>query len=232
MRLAKIKSIKLIGNGRAFNICMDKNKNFILANGILTHNTRDAQAALKRTMELYSNNCRFILTANNKQSIIEPIVSRCGGGFEFQPISKDDAKRRLIQILSNEGMSISDEAFNEVHSKSFGDFRQILNNLQTLQGITKNIELKHIKDVQDNANYILVLKNIQEKKYTDACKIITKYDMVPLYHSLISSDISGKKKGRIAEAFAEINYRMQFAVTDFIQLHALVYMVMNILNEE
>lgn len=41
------------------------------------HLTRDAQAALRRTMEKYSPNLRLILVANSTSNVIAPIKSRC-----------------------------------------------------------------------------------------------------------------------------------------------------------
>ena len=39
--------------------------------------TRDAQAALRRTMEKYMSNMRIILCANSTSKLIAPIKSRC-----------------------------------------------------------------------------------------------------------------------------------------------------------
>ncbi len=192
--------------------------------------TKDAQDALKRTMELYSNNCRFILTANNKQKITEPIISRCGGGFEFLPISKDDTEKMMVRILTKEGIGITYDAFEELYQKHYGDIREMINDLQSLSGITKNIELKHIKEIQPNTNHLQILEFIKSKKFTDACKIIKKEDVIPLYYAIQNLDI--KQKDEIAVIFAEYDYRRQFAVLDFLQLHALIAKIMTILGEK
>jgi len=62
VQTAEVQSIEYSHRGKAYNISMENTPNFMLANGILTHNTSDAQSALRRTMEQFSNNTRFILS--------------------------------------------------------------------------------------------------------------------------------------------------------------------------
>ena len=51
--------------------------------------TKEAQQALRRTMETYSNSCRFILSCNLVNKILDPIKSRCAI-FKFKQLDKED----------------------------------------------------------------------------------------------------------------------------------------------
>ncbi|RLF54191.1 MAG: replication factor C small subunit, partial [Thermoplasmata archaeon] len=62
--------------------------------------TADAQAALRRTMERYSNTCRFILSCNYSSRIIPPIQSRCSV-MRFAPLKKEDIREYLGRIEKN-----------------------------------------------------------------------------------------------------------------------------------
>ena len=67
--------------------------------------TREAQQALRRTMETFSNTCRFCLLANYSSKIIDPIQSRCTV-FRFKPLEKDEIKAIIGNISKNEKTSI------------------------------------------------------------------------------------------------------------------------------
>jgi DNA topoisomerase-1 len=103
-----IRRIEYSHRGKAYNVTMEGTPNFVLANGILTHNTSDAQSALRRTMEQFSNNVRFILSCNYSSQIIDPIQSRCAV-FRFSPLSDEAVAARVRDIASQEGIDLTDD---------------------------------------------------------------------------------------------------------------------------
>ncbi len=125
----KVKSVKRIGEFDVLNISMEKNHNFFLANGILTHNTNDAQTALRRIMEESSRTTRFILTANYSSNIIEPIQSRCAI-FKFSRLGETDVVEYLAQICKKEGVRAEKDALQKIFEATEGDMRHALNMLQ------------------------------------------------------------------------------------------------------
>lgn len=70
--------------------------------------TQDAQAALRRTMENYSEVTRFCLICNYVTRIIDPLASRCAK-FRFKPLSEQATKDRLGYIARMEGITVTDE---------------------------------------------------------------------------------------------------------------------------
>lgn len=91
----------------------------------------DGARALRNVMEEYSNSTRFILTANYKHRIIDPIQSRCQT-ISFEHNIKDVAKH-CLNILSKEGVIIPPDQVDLLKSlikTYFPDFRKILNELQ------------------------------------------------------------------------------------------------------
>ena len=98
-------------------------------------NPQSTQPALRGFIEEFSNNCRFIMTCNFKNRIIEPLHSRCSI-VDFT-IPKGDRERlasvfmsRCMQILDNENVKYDNEVLAELIMKHFPDFRRMLNELQ------------------------------------------------------------------------------------------------------
>lgn len=98
-------------------------------------NSQSMQPALRGFIEEFANNCRFILTANFKNRIIQPIHSRCTCiNFSF---SKEDMARmnaeymkRCMGILQDEGVGYEKEVLARLIMRYSPDFRRILNELQ------------------------------------------------------------------------------------------------------
>ena len=98
-------------------------------------NPQSTQPALRGFIEEFSANCRFILTCNFKNRIIEPLHSRCSL-VEFKINKSDKAKlanqfwKRVKNILEVEKIESNDKVTQQVVMKYFPDWRRVLNELQ------------------------------------------------------------------------------------------------------
>ncbi len=98
-------------------------------------NPQSTQPALRGFIEEFSNNCRFILTCNFKNRIIEPLHSRCGV-YEFNTSKKDMAAlagnfmERLKKILAIESVEYNEKDAADIILKYAPDWRRILNETQ------------------------------------------------------------------------------------------------------
>src|SRR3989304_5210778 len=82
--------------------------------------TSDAQSALRRTMEKYTTSCRFILSCNYLSNIIEPIQSRCAY-YRFVPITSVAIKERIMYIVKEEGITLTDDGLEAILYVAEGD---------------------------------------------------------------------------------------------------------------
>jgi len=100
--------------------------------------TREAQQALRRTMENFTSTCRFVMSCNYSSKILDPIQSRAVV-FRFQLLEKKDIKKRIDLIAETEGLSISADAFDALYEASEGDCRRVINLLQASASISPNM---------------------------------------------------------------------------------------------
>src|SRR3990167_9010445 len=76
--------------------------------------TQEAQQALRRTMENYSNTCRFVMSCNYSSKIIDPIQSRCVV-FRFKILEKKDIVSVLKKIAKEEKLTLTDDALETLY---------------------------------------------------------------------------------------------------------------------
>lgn len=108
--------------------------------------TKDAQQALRRTMEDYTRTVRFCLSCNYSSKIIAPIQSRCAV-FRFRPLPKEDIIGLIKEIAEKEGLTISSDAVEYIHLASEGDCRKAENILQSCASVSKKVEVKSVEAV-------------------------------------------------------------------------------------
>jgi replication factor C small subunit len=124
--------------------------------------TKEAQQALRRTMENYTATCRFVLSCNYASKIIDPIQSRCAV-FKFKPLSEAEVNAIIARMHKTEGFTLAPGAADALVHVSEGDVRRLQNVLQACTAIAKTVtreavyqmasvaEPKEIKDVLELA---------------------------------------------------------------------------------
>ena len=125
--------------------------------------TPTSQAALRNIMETYSNHCRFILTCNFVERIIDPIQSRCQA-YNLTPPSKKEVAIHLGKILDNENVTYKHEDIAFIINSCYPDIRRVLNSAQR-QSVDGNLELDKTSIIQNDykMKVLDILKN-QDKR--------------------------------------------------------------------
>ena len=196
--------------------------------------TRDAQNALRRTMEQYSENCRFILSANYSSKIIEPIQSRCAI-FRFKPLSLEDVKKIVKKIAKEEKLKINDNVVNLIYGVSEGDLRRVENILQSCAIISNEITEKLINEISATANPKEVREILDLALSKEFVKARNKLLDVMLKNGLSGLDvikqiqkealnlkIDDSKKLELIDKCGEIEFRLVEGSDDFVQLESLL----------
>lgn len=91
--------------------------------------TPNAQAILRNLMETFSHVCRFILTCNYIEKVIDPIQSRCQT-FQVVPPTKKDVAIHVARILKDEGIKFEPTQLGGIVDASYPDIRKIINTCQ------------------------------------------------------------------------------------------------------
>jgi replication factor C small subunit len=169
--------------------------------------TPNAQAALRNLMETFSKHCRFILTCNYVERIIDPIQSRCQL-FQIIPPSKKEVAQKLHTILTEENINGELEDIKVLVDSGYPDIRRVINSAQrnVVRGKLKldtgsiiqndyKLKLLEILKIQDKRN---AFKNIRQL-ITDSQ--ITDY--ADLFR-LLYDEVDSYGQGHIAECILVI----------------------------
>ncbi|MBS7605492.1 MAG: replication factor C small subunit [Candidatus Bathyarchaeia archaeon] len=196
--------------------------------------TDDAQQALRRTMERYSETARFILIANYSGKIIEPIQSRCAP-FRFTYLPAEAVAKRIRYICEKENVEITDDGVETILELSGGDLRKTLNILQTAASTGKTITADLVYAVVGKANpadirdmMLTALSGDFLNARNKLRELTRKYglagtDIIRQIHSeIFRLNIPDAWKVKLADVIGEIDYRLVRGATEEVQLSALL----------
>lgn len=94
------------------------------------HMTRQAQPAMRRIMEDYSDRTRFFLLCNYPKKLIDPILSRCAT-LKISPLDDDQIFDLLAEIASEEELEYDDDQLQRIVGQADGDARAAIHTLQS-----------------------------------------------------------------------------------------------------
>lgn len=203
----------------ASTVSMSGNKKVVILDEFDYSNAQSTQPALRGFMEEFSANCRFILTCNFKNRIIEPLHSRCTC-INFQiplkekPVLAKQMLQRVKGILDAEEVAYDEKVLAELIMKHFPDFRRILNELQRYSVSGKidvgiltqlgEVKIKELISALKEKDFTAVRKWVVENSDTDSASLFRNiYDS--MYDCFVASSIP-----KLILILAEYQYKAAF----------------------
>ncbi|MBT4935753.1 replication factor C small subunit [Candidatus Woesearchaeota archaeon] len=201
--------------------------------------TKDAQQALRRTMENYTKTCRFILSCNYSSKIIDPIQSRCAV-FRFKPLSEEEIFQMIDTITAKESLTVSEDAKKALFVVCGGDCRRLENIMQSCAVIKNDIDAELVysmasvakpKEVNDILS-VAVTGDFQtsRKKLLD---LMLNYGLSGLdvikqiQREIWKVELDDRKKVELVDKCGEVEFRMVEGSDEYIQLESfLAYAVL------
>ncbi|XP_033206593.1 replication factor C subunit RfC3 [Bombus vancouverensis nearcticus] len=196
--------------------------------------TKDAQNALRRIIEKYTDNVRFCIICNYLSQIIPALQSRCTK-FRFGPLSTDQILPRLDTIIKEENLNVSEDGKQALITLSGGDMRKVLNVLQStslaFSAVTEEnvyscvghplpIDIKNIMNWLLNESYELCYCKIQDIKLK---KGLALQDILTELHLFVNKiEFPDSILIDLVIKLAEIEKRVSIGCSEAVQLNALV----------
>ena len=203
--------------------------------------TKEAQSALRRTMEKYSENCRIIMIVNDLSAIIDPIRSRCFS-LRIPSPTKDEIKKVLQHIKNIEKIDINETQINSIIEKHGKNVRECITCLQmtSLGNYNNRVYEPEYINIFNSIN-----KQILREQSAKSLKEIRSLFMELLIHGFrasyiiykMTSDIIDNNnikediKKKVIEAGNLFDIRANNGMKDFIHLEAFAAKIMMFIAE-
>ena len=194
--------------------------------------TREAQQALRRTMENYTNTCRFFLLANYSSKIIDPIQSRCAI-FRFKPLVEAEIYQVIEKVAKEEGLTLSIETKKALFEVCDGDCRRLENIMQSCAVLNKEINPELVFSMASVAkpkevNEVLTLA--AKGNFLEARKkllnLMLEYGLSGLdiikqiQKEIWNLKIDDRRKVEMLDKCGEVEFRMVEGSDEYVQLES------------
>jgi replication factor C small subunit len=196
--------------------------------------THDAQSALRRTMERYTQTTRFVLSCNYSSKIIDPIQSRTAV-FRFRPLTVDQIKGYIRKIATEEKVDITPDGVDALIFVAKGDLRKTVNTLQVAAALGEKIDADAIYKTTSTARPDEVKALIETaldgdfmaaRKRLDGLLIdygLSGEDVIRQIHrSVFDLTIPDLQKVQLVDKVGEIEFRLVEGSNERIQIEALL----------
>ena len=193
--------------------------------------THEAQTALRRCIEIYSQYTRFCIICNYVSRIIEPILSRCAI-FRFHALPNGEIIKKMEHISAQEQLSLSYETLVQICQVTRGDLRKAISILQTISYFGTETNQNIINDINGNLPSSVVnqfMKDIEKsKKPIDIINAVTEiiasaYAVRSLFRPVIqkiieSSRISDHYKSKLCLEMSNADVRLLRGSDEWVEL--------------
>ncbi|WP_434522900.1 replication factor C small subunit [Halorubrum sp. AS12] len=196
--------------------------------------TDDAQAALRRTMEQFSDNTRFILSCNYSSKIIDPIQSRCAV-FRFSPLSDEAVGGMIREIAAAEEIEVTDEGIDALVYAADGDMRRAINSLQAAATTGDVVDEEAVYAITATARPEEIESMVTDALNGDFARarstldtLLTETGMAggdvidQLHRSVWEFELSEREAVRLMERIGEADYRIAEGANEQVQLESLL----------
>lgn len=166
--------------------------------------TPNAQAALRNLMETFSKHCRFILTCNYVERIIDPIQSRCQP-YKIVPPSRKEVALQLKNIFETENITFKLDDLALIVNAGYPDIRRVINSAQR-QVVDGELKIDVSSVIQSNYKIQLLEMLGDGSKFNDIRKLIADNsvsDYAELYR-LLYDEVDNYSNGKVAECILAI----------------------------
>lgn len=195
--------------------------------------TNEAQSALRRIMEQYSDSTRFALSCNYANEIMGPIQSRCAT-MHFGRLDGDEIEGLIRDVADKEDLDVSDPAVEKIVRSSRGQARDAIMTLQIseMDGELTEEQVDLFTGVVDDSLVEEILALALEGEIDDAQRRIDveilkagadPYSLIDsIFRVLRKLDLPPDYRAKTFELLATTEERLHMGLNPHVQLHALL----------